>query len=203
MKIWLLMCLLTKICHRTKCPRLENSALTYSTWEAISHYLCFLFWSGTERREKSTSCQSKLIHYIFLSKFMAFVFFLDLTIYSFWPFVYSNVYKIKLYLNITKYRLAMSRQKFKNIGESVVSVIIFEDKITKLWNIWKGKEIERLKWQKSNADFIMALHASAFRLFLLQLLFIVRRLIISNVNILQNIFRENIIFKSDVNIWAV
>ena len=109
------MCLLTKICHGTKCPRLENSALTYSTWEAISHYLCFLFWSGTERREKSTSCQSKLIHYIFLSKFMAFVFFLDLTIYSFWPFVYSNVYKIKLYLNITKYRLAMSRQKFKSV----------------------------------------------------------------------------------------
>ena len=88
------MCLLTKICHGTKCLRLENSALTYSTWEAISHYLCFLFWSGTERRKKSTSCQSKLIHYIFLSKFMAFVFFLDLTVYSFWPFMYSNVYEI-------------------------------------------------------------------------------------------------------------
>ena len=195
------MCLLTKICHRTKCPRLENSILTYSTWESISYYLCFLFWSETEKREESTSCQSKLIHCIFLSKCMAFVFFLDLTVYSFWPFMYSNVYK--LYLNMRKYRLAMSRQKFKNEGESVVSVIIFEDKITKLWNIWKGKEIERLKWQKSNADFIMAPHASAFRLFLLQLLFIVRRLIISNVNILQNIFRETIIFKSDVNIWAV
>ena len=88
------MCLLSKICHRTKCPRLENSILTYSTWESISYYLCFLFWSETEKREESTSCQSKLIHCIFLSKCMAFVFFLDLTVYSFWPFMYSNVYKI-------------------------------------------------------------------------------------------------------------
>ena len=68
--------------------------MTYSTWESISYYLCFLFWSETEKREESTSCQSKLIHCIFLSKCMAFVFFLDLTVYSFWPFMYSIVYKI-------------------------------------------------------------------------------------------------------------
>ena len=59
---------------------------------------------------------------------------------------------------------------------------------TKLQNyktLEQGKEIERLKWQKSNADFIIVPHASAFRLFLLQLLFHHIRLLIIYIWIRQ------------------